>query len=495
MNNASDQVADVLVVGAGPTGLLLAGDLAAAGVSCTVLERRADESNLTRAFAVHARTLELLDARGVADALVSSGNRVDRLNLFGGVEVDLSGLPTRFPFVLVTPQYVTEAVLRERAVAAGARIVDGAEVDGLHQDDEGVRARFRAPDGARGVARSTYLVGADGAHSTVRNALGLAFPGEAAVQSVMLADVLLAEPPTDVLVVGSGEDGFAFVAPFGDGWYRVIAWDRHRQVADDVPVSLDEVRDVTTRVLGTDHGMHDARWLSRFHSDERLVPWYRVGRTFLAGDAAHVHSPAGGQGMNIGLQDAANLGWKLVAALHGWAAPGLLDSYHGERHPVGRSVVQGSGTLLRMALLGPAPLRAVRNAAGSAVARIGPIERKAGEFVSGLAIAYPRPRGEHSLVGSRVPDVTVVGPDGAGRLYERLRDGRFVLLTGQDHHGLIEPWADRVNVVTTVDRSQGLTLVRPDGYVAWATDTKESIRRDVEVRAALIAWCGPPASG
>lgn len=493
MDNASEQMADVLVVGAGPTGLLLAGDLAAAGVSCTVLERRHGESNLTRAFAVHARTLELLDARSVADRLVASGQRVSSVNLFGNIDVDLSQLPTRFPFVLVTPQYTTESVLKQRAVEAGASIVEGAEVTDVRSGADGVDVDYRGPDGQTATARASYVVGADGVHSTVRQSLGLPFDGEPAVESVMLADVRLSDPPSDVLTVGSGEDGFALVVPFGDGWYRVIAWDRHRQRPSDDPVELSEVRDVTSRVLGTDHGMHDARWLSRFHSDERMVPQYRVGRVFLAGDAAHVHSPAGGQGMNIGLQDAANLSWKLVAALRGWAPPGLLDTYHDERHPVGQSVVQGSGTLLRMVLLDSAPLRTVRNVAGAAAVRIGPIVRKAGEFVSGLAIAYPSPRGEHSLVGTRVPDVTLIGEHGPERLYERLRSGMFVLLTGQDHHGLIKPWADRVDVVTTVDRSQGLTLVRPDGYVAWATDTKASIRRDAELRSALIAWCGEPA--
>ncbi len=492
MSVASDQAADVLIVGAGPTGLLLAGDLAAAGVACTVLEQRRGESDLTRAFAVHARTLEQLDARGLADRLVAAGHRIGELSLFGSVDADLSRLPTRFPFVLVVPQYTTEAVLRERALAAGATIVEGAEVTDVRAGAGRATIDFRSHDGEFDEAHGRYVVGADGANSTVRQILDLPFPGESAVRSVMLADVRLAEPPGDVLVVGAGEEGFAYVAPFGDGWYRVIAWDRHRQVPEDESVSLGEIRDVTKRVLTTDHGMHDPRWMSRFGSDERLVPQYRVGSVFLAGDAAHVHSPAGGQGMNIGLQDAANLSWKLIADMRGWAPDGLLDTYHDERHPVGQSVVQGSGTLLRMALLGSAPLRTVRNVAGAAAVRVNALERKAGEFVSGLAIAYPHGRGEHALTGTRVPDVIVKGRHGPERLYERLREGRFVLLTGQDHHGLIEPWSDRVDVVATLDRSHGLTLVRPDGYVAWATDTKPSVRRDAELRSALISWCGEP---
>lgn len=489
MSDASD----VVVVGGGPTGLMVAGDLAAAGVSCTLLERRTKRSPLTRAFAVHARTLEMFDARGIAEAVVDSGTRVNALSLFAGIEVDLSALPTRFPFVLITPQYNVEDVLERRAREAGATIVTGAEVTGLSQDDDGVDVTVAGPDGQRRGLRASYVVGADGVDSTIRRVLDVPFPGDAVVRSVMLADVRLAQPPDDVLVVDAGDEGFAFIAPFGDGWYRVIAWDRHLQRPDDDPVDLDEIRAVAGKVLGSDHGMHDPRWLSRFHSDERLVPQYRIGRVLLAGDAAHVHSPAGGQGMNTGLQDSANLSWKLAGTAHGWAPHALLDTYHDERHAVGQSVVQGSGTLLRMALMGSAPLRAVRNVAGAAAARIGPLRRKAGEFVSGLAIGYARARGDHPLVGRRVPDVPVLGADGGReRLYEKLRAGRFVLLTGQDHHGLVDPWAGRVDLVATLDRSHGLTLVRPDGYVAWATDTKPIMRRDVELRAALITWCGDP---
>src|SRR5215218_201609 len=344
-----DSVSEVVVVGAGPTGLMLAGDLARAGVDCTVLERRAEESNLTRAFAVHARTLEMLDARGLADNLMTTGARVGALRVFGKLEVDLSRLPTLFPYVLVTPQYQTERVLEEHASALGAQIVRGAEVVGLRQDNDGVELDVRYEDGTLGTQRAMHAIGADGVGSTVRQALALPFPGHSVVQSVMLADVRLSEAPEEVLTVNAAGDGFSFLAPFGDGWYRVIAWDRRRQLPDDAPIELEEVRDITQRVLGTDFGMHDARWMSRFHSDERQVPHYRVGRVFLAGDAAHVHSPAGGQGMNAGLPDAANLGWKLAAAVHGWAPDGLLDSYHNER-PVGRAVVRGSGALLRLTL-------------------------------------------------------------------------------------------------------------------------------------------------
>lgn len=284
---------NVIVVGAGPTGLLLAGDLAAAGIGCTLLERRREEVNgLTRAFAVHARTLEQLDARGVAEELARTGEHLRELSLPGGARLDLGRLPGRFPYVLITPQYETERVLRERALAAGAEIVHGAEVTGLRQDETGVDLRVRRTDGEGGdgggdgaaeTRRAAYVVGTDGVGSTVRESLGLPFPGRSAVRSVMLADVLLDDPPRDVLTVGGTGDAFAFLAPFGDGWYRVIAWNRAHQAADSEPVDFGELREVTRRVLGTDHGMRDPRWTSRFHSDERQVPRYRVGRVFLAG--------------------------------------------------------------------------------------------------------------------------------------------------------------------------------------------------------------------
>ncbi|MFC6883198.1 FAD-dependent monooxygenase [Actinomadura yumaensis] len=487
--------ADVLIVGAGPTGLLLAGDLATAGVRCTLLERRAERQGLTRAFAVHARTLEELDARGVAADLVRTGERVGALRLFGDARLDLSRLPGRFPYVLVTPQYETERLLEERALAAGAEIVRGAEAVGVSQDADGVDVEVRTGDGAPRTRRAAYLVGADGVRSTVRERLGLPFPGHAAVRSVMLADVRLAEAPAETLTVGATGDAFAFLAPFGDGWYRVIAWNRRHQAADSEPVDMDELREVTRRALGTDHGMRDPRWTSRFHSDERQVPRYRAGRAFLAGDAAHVHSPAGGQGMNTGLQDAANLGWKLAADLRGWAPPGLLDTYHSERHPVGRMVVRGSGALLR-AVLTERPLpRVLRGAAVRAATRVPPVARRLAGAVSGIDIAYPAPRGAHPLTGRRAPDVRLAGE--RPRLYEALRDGRFVLVVAANDPAVTylatKRWAGRVRCAVAGGATNTTALVRPDGYIAWATDETAPDLRAVAIRDALAHWCGAPA--
>lgn len=303
-------VVDVAVIGAGPTGLLIAGDLAAAGLTVTLIERRPQTAaNLTRAFAVHARTLELLDARGLADDLVATGRPMGRLRLFGGLTLSLDMLPTRFPFVLITPQFETERLLERRALSTGVDIRYDHELIALHQGEgqDTVTLDLRSPAGAQATTTTTtatptaaaaaatlharHVVGADGVRSTVRRELGLPFPGHAVVTSMVLADVRLAEEPADQLAVDGNGQAFAFLVPFGDGWYRAIAWHRDGRAKDDDPVGLDELRSITRTALGTDHGMHDARWISRFHSDERQVPHYRVGRVFLAGDAAHVHSP------------------------------------------------------------------------------------------------------------------------------------------------------------------------------------------------------------
>ncbi|MER8183348.1 FAD-dependent monooxygenase [Kitasatospora sp. NPDC094015] len=483
---------DVLVVGAGPTGLLLAGDLASAGLRVTVLEKRAAESNLTRAFAVHARTLEQLDARGLADDLVATGTPLGSLRLFGRLRVELDQLPTRFPFVLITPQSQTERLLHERAVKAGASVLRGAEVTGLRQDGRGVTLTTAGPDGPR-EHRAAYAVGADGVRSTVRDLLGIPFPGESVVDSVLLADVRLEREPADLLTAGATEAGFAFLAPFGDGWYRVIAWDRHHQLPEDAPVALPHLAELTRTVLGEDFGLHDPRWMSRFHSDERQVPSYRSGRVFLAGDAAHCHSPAGGQGMNTGLQDAANLSWKLVAALRGWAPDALLDTYQTERHPVGRAVLRSSGALIRVALAHSAPTRALRTALTSVADHLGPVTRIGARQVSGLSVRYPAPPHAHPLTGRRLPDLrlAVDRPGGPARLYEALRAGRAVLISN-DELAVAAPWAGRLVTAAPADPHGKLRdtvlLVRPDGYAAWAAvDPTQG-----ELLSALTEWLGRP---
>ncbi|MEV0368668.1 FAD-dependent monooxygenase [Streptomyces sp. NPDC050636] len=481
---------DVIVVGAGPTGLLLAGDLAEAGLGVTLLERRPDTtSNLTRALVVHARTLEQLDARGLADELVSGGYPLTRGRLFGGVAVDPTQLPSRFPFMLATPQFEVERVLERRARQAGVIFRYDSEVLGLEQDDDGVTVRVRDADGIRS-ARAAYLVGTDGVRSTIREALGLPFPGKSVLRSLVLADVRLAQEPETPLTVTATTDAFALISSFGDGWYRVTGWNRHRQADDDVPADLDEVRELARIAFGSDYGMHDARWISRFHSDERQVPSYRVGRAFLAGDAAHVHSPAGGMGMNTGLQDAANLSWKLAAVLQGHAPDSLLDSYHDERHPVGKLVLRTSGAMLRAGLLHGPVGRAARAVAAQLVNRLRPLSRRAIRTLSGIGISYPAGRGAHPLAGRRAPDVRLA--DGS-RLYELLRHGKFVLITPAADATGPQPAADRVVRASWAGGRRTALLVRPDGYIAWATDVTAPAERAAGLRAALTHWTGATA--
>jgi 2-polyprenyl-6-methoxyphenol hydroxylase-like FAD-dependent oxidoreductase len=461
---------DVIVVGAGPTGLLLAGDLATAGTHVTVLEKRpAALSNLTRAFAVHARSLEVLDARGLADELVAKGQPVGSVRLFQKLTINLSDLPSRFPYVLVAPQYDVERLLRRRAEAAGATFRYDTEVTGLTQDDDGVTVA--TADGSH--LRARYVVGTDGARSTVRSAVGIPFPGRAVIRSMVLADVRLAREPGDTLTVAAGNESLGFIAPFGDGWYRFIGWHGNRDVSEDEPVDLEEVRSIARATLHDDFGMHDPRFLSRFHSDERQAPTYRAGRVILAGDAAHVHSPAGGLGMNTGMQDAANLGWKLAAALRLPDGEGaeVLDSYETERHPVGRQVLRASGGILRAAT-SRGPVAVVAGAIGvGIVSRAAPIRRRAAGFISALGIAYRRPRGAHPLIGTRARDLPLAG---GSRLAETLRAGRFVLVAPAGGPtpdlpaalGEVDP-AERV-VTRRADGGATGLLVRPDGYIAAA---------------------------
>ncbi|MFE6738781.1 FAD-dependent monooxygenase [Streptomyces tubercidicus] len=499
---------DVIVVGAGPTGLLLAGDLAEAGLGVTLLERRpAEISNLTRALVVHARTLEQFDARGLADELIAGGHPLTGLRLFGQATIDPTQLRSRFPFVLVTPQFEVERVLARRARRAGVTFRHDSEVLGLDQDADGVTVRFRTAEGL-GAVRAAYAVGTDGVRSTIRETIGLPFPGKSVIRSLVLADVRLAREPDAPLTFNATGEAFALIASFGGGSYRVIGWNRRSQADDDAPAGLDEIRELTQLALGSDYGMHDARWVSRIHSDERQVPTYRVGRVFLAGDAAHVHSPAGGLGMNTGLQDAANLSWKLAAVLRGRAADSLLDSYQTERHPVGKQALRNSGALIRLALLNTAPGYALRAVAVRLVNHLRPVSRRAVRTISGLGIAYPAGPGAHPFAGHRAPDFRLAG---GARLYELLRQGRFVLITPAGEPGVPQapdggadsphrtpasgpdsprPADDRV--VTAAWRSARRTalLVRPDGYIAWATDATAPAARAAALRGALTHWTG-----
>jgi 2-polyprenyl-6-methoxyphenol hydroxylase-like FAD-dependent oxidoreductase len=478
---------------------MLAGELALARVSCRILERRAEESNLTRAFGVHARTLEVLDMRGMADDLVSQGLRVPAVRPHLGrarLRLDLNHPESRFPYVLIVPQARTERLLEARARTLGAEIMRGAEVVGVRQDDASVELVVKGPDGAR-TERADYVVGCDGAHSAVRRLLGVGFVGASYDTHIMLADVRLSEELETAVNAYVGRDGVILLPAFGDGWYRAVIWDRHREhVPLEVPVGIDEVRESLRRIAGIDLKVVEMRWSTRFLSERRQAECYRVGRVFLAGDAAHVHSPLGALGMNTGIQDATNLGWKLAAEVNGWAPSWLMDSYQAERHPVGHQALRVTDLLQRITLA-PAAVRALRPVLARLMLGFGPARRTLRRRISGLSVAYPPPRGEraHTWTGRRVPDILV----GGARMYELMRGGRFLLLDGTDDRGVAhaaeEGWPGRVDIVRVLVSAAAdlpaVLLVRPDGYAAWATNASAPEDRLAAGCAALRSWCGP----
>lgn len=475
---------DVAVIGAGPTGLMVAGELAMRGVTVQLLERRAQEPNITRAFAVHARTLELLDARGLAEEILTRGFPVGEVAPVPGAMVTLADeLQVRYPFILMVPQSGTEHVLAARAQRLGVRVDRGAELIGLDQDRDGVSLTLAGG----GSLRARYVVGCDGAHSAVRRLLGVDFVGKQYQTHIMLADVQLSRPPAEQMFARTSAEGVVLVLPFGDGWYRVIAWDRRRENEPlTEPVTADQIRDAVARIAVEDFDLGEMRWSSRFLSERRQARHYRVGRVLLAGDAAHVHSPIGGQGMNTGIGDAMNLGWKLAASVKGVvsgvASEALLDSYERERHPVGADVLAMTDMLNQLVLGRSAIRRVMQRFIVRAILGFPRSRRMAAERLSGIAIAYPRrSRADDALVGRRMPDIDCHGT----RLYEMLRSGRFVLLTHGAGHPGAWPGIDQVDHCEAMQAAA--VLVRPDGYIAWACRRTPTGDELVE---ALTRWCG-----
>ncbi|WP_203964536.1 rifampin monooxygenase [Actinocatenispora thailandica] len=453
---------DVIVAGGGPTGLMLASELRLHGVHVVVLERDDEPTTVVRALGLHARSIEILDQRGLLERFLALGKK----SPLGGYFAGLGGptpprLDTAHGYVLGIPQPTVDRLLAERAVELDAEIRRGCAVVGLRQDDDGVEVETAGGD----RLRARYLVGCDGGRSTVRRLLGVGFPGEPSAHDTLLGEMQVTAPAETVAGVVAeirqAQKGFG-LGPMGDGHYRVVV--PAAEVVEDrsVPPTLDEFRERLRAVAGTDFGVHSPRWLSRFGDATRQAERYRTGRVFLAGDAAHVHPPIGGQGLNLGIQDAVNLGWKLAAAVAGWAPDGLLDSYHAERHPVGADVLTTTRAQMELIATEPGP-QAVRRLLAELM-EFDDVHRYLIEKLVAVGIRYDF-GSDDALVGRRLRDVPLAG----GRLYELLHDGRGLLL---DRTGRlsVEGCADRVDHV--VDGSTELeapaVLLRPDGHVAWA---------------------------
>ncbi|WP_211269147.1 FAD-dependent monooxygenase [Saccharothrix syringae] len=472
----------VIVVGAGPTGLALAAELAEAGIECHVLEKRSRRAELSRAFTMEPRTMELLDLRGRAHGLLEHGRPCPNPPVGDGTYLDYGLLDTPFPFSLIIPQHRTEGVLQEAAERAGAVIRPGVEVVALRQDDTGVEVDVRGPDGTTTSERADYLVGCDGVNSTVRAAVGVDFDGWNYDDSVIMGDCRLRNPPSPPAYARITRRGMVAVFPFRDDTYRVIVFDHEKmKLPADLPLSLEDLRESCTAILGVDVEPHDPVWLSRFRSSQRHAKRYRVGRVLLAGDAAHTHIPSGGQGLQTGIQDAINLGWKLRAEIEGWAPPGLLDSYEAERYPIAAETLRKTDLSFRFETSNGVGARLVRWVVTKLV-RVKALQRLNLAHLAGLTLSYPRGDGG-AWAGRRVPDRPVVG----GRLHECFRDGRFVLIGASAGE-----WSDRVREAQLVEpiarRCPAVVLVRPDGYVAWAGP-----EAGPELADALRRWCGEPA--
>ena len=491
----------VVIVGGGPTGLMLAAELALAGVDAVVVERRPDPVLAgSRAGGLLARSIEVFDQRGIAERFLAEG-QVAQTAGFGGATLDISDLPTRHPYVLGLWQNHIERILSGWVGELGATVHYGAEVTGFTQDDTGVTVELA--DG--GSLRARYLVGCDGGRSRVRKAAGIAFPGADATMSNLIAEAEMAETPElgmrrdDRGVYGIGRVAYEIVAGqivyADEGPVRIMLNESDPDRAAEP--TLADLREGLVAAYGTDFGVHSPIWISRFTDAARQAAAYRAGRVLLAGDAAHIHSPVGGQGLNTGVQDALNLGWKLAQVVRGTSPESLLDTYHAERHPVGARVLRNT-MALTVLMRTDDRTNALRDVVTDLLQMDEP-RRRTAAMMAGLDIHYDLGEG-HPLVGRRVPDLDLVTADGPVRVFDLLHEARPLLLQfGAPGVLNLAPGDDRVRRVdaeyagTWVLPAIGevpapdAVLIRPDGYVAWAGGPADAGLED-----ALATWFGPP---
>ncbi|WP_329456313.1 rifampin monooxygenase [Streptomyces sp. NBC_01497] len=474
---------DVIIAGGGPTGLMLACELRLHGVHVVVLERDTEPSGFVRALGLHVRSIEVLDQRGLLERFLPLGRQYRVGGFFAGLADSWpEQLDTAHSYVLGIPQTVTDRLLAERATELGAEIRRGHEVVGVSQDDEGVSVELAG--GAGTTLRSRYLVGCDGGRSTVRGLLGIGFPGEPSRVDTLIGEMEVGVPQETVAEVVAEvrktQRRFG-LGPMGDGVYRVVV--PAAAVAGDrsVPPGLDEFREQLRAVAGTDFGVHSPRRLSRFGDATRLAERYRAGRVLLAGDAAHIHPPTGGQGLNLGLQDAFNLGWKLAAEVAGWAPEGLLDSYGSERHPVAADVLDN--TRAQMELLSTAPGAVAVRRLMSELIGFEDVNRYLIEKLTAITVRYDVGEGS-GLLGRRLRDMELK----RGRLYGLMHEGRGLLLD-QTGRLSVDGWADRIDHVVDVsaELDAPAVLLRPDGHVVWAGEDR------ADLLARLPRWFGAAA--
>lgn len=486
----------VLIVGGGPTGLMLAGELGLAGIDAAIIERRTSQDLVgTRAGGLHARTIEVLDQRGIADRFLSRG-QVAQVAGFSQIRLDISDFPTRHPYGLALWQNEIERILADWVDELGVPIYRGEEVATLAQDDDGADVGLSD----HRMLRAQYVVGCDGGRSVVRKAAGIEFPGWEATTSYLLAEAEMDSAAEQSPQWGIRHDALGVhalsVAEEG-GPVRIMVTER--RLGPPSEPTLRELSEALVAVYGTDYGIHSPAWISRFTDAARQAANYRRGRVLLAGDAAHIHHPVGGQGLNTGVQDAVNLGWKLGQVVTKTSPDSLLDTYHAERHPVAQRVLRNA--LAQMALLRPDDrTQALRDTVTELLDMDEPRARFAA-MMSGLDIRYDLGEG-HPLVGRRMPDLDLLTADGSSRVFDLLRDARPVLVNFGDAGGIdIVSWADRVHLVDAKHvgpcqlpvlgavSAPPAVLIRPDGYVAWV-----GARADTALHRALGTWFGPPVA-